>query len=92
MLGGLQFFEFQHLINGIFGQRLFFFSSSGRRLHARVAIKFQNPATYAQLKIVSTDQYGRADIVRIGHLTGNKLAPDQLVEPFRISLHSLQGR
>ena len=65
---------------------------SRRRLNARKPIKSENPTSRPKLIIQCTDRNRRAGVLRIGHLTRNKLAPYQFVKAHRIRFLATQLR
>ncbi len=72
-------------------QGFVFIALTQRRHHLRPAIETQNTTTRFQAEITRTDGERGGVVLRWRHLTGDKLAPDQLIQLLRIGFHILQG-
>ena len=62
----------------------------GRRLHPGVTIKANDSALGIQLVVSGCDRNHGRGVLRIGHLAGHKLAPDQLVQALGVALHAFE--
>ena len=91
MLGGVQLLQGQCLTLFHVRQHGVFTLATGGDLDPGVTVEFDNPALGVELVLAGSHRDHRGYVLGVGHLAGDKLAPDQLVQPLGIALHVLEG-
>ena len=92
MLVGIHVINRQHIaFFHIRQQGVFLALARSRRLNSGPTIELHDPPFRFQLVTVAGGRQGGAQVFRRGHLAGDKLSTNQLVQALGVTLHIFQG-
>ena len=91
VLGGKQFQQSQRIAPGQVGQHRVVALASRWRLHPRVAVEAHNAPAGDEFVGAGGDRNARREVLGRGHLAGDKLPPDQLIQALGVALHGVES-
>ena len=90
VLGGKQSQQGQRIALSQVGQHRIVALASRRRLHPRVAVEAHDAAAGDEFVGAGGDRNARREVLGRGHLAGDELPPDQLVQALSVALHGVE--